>query len=65
MITAILNRLLQQLGDALWWLFPPGEKSVSGFQILHVTHHFSVTPFLTRILDMELPFIYSRRRVLF
>jgi len=28
---------------------------VSGFQILHAERNFSLTPFLTRILDMEPP----------
>ena len=41
--------------DAVWWLFPPGEKQIRGFQISHVTHHFSVTPFITRILFMKPP----------
>ena len=43
--------------DAVCLLLPPGEKSVRGFQTLHVTHHFSVTPFITRILFM-MPLAY-------
>src|SRR5260370_20357330 len=41
--------------DAVWWLFPPGEIQIRGFQLSHVTHHFSVTPFITPILFMKPP----------
>ena len=31
-----------------WWLFPTGEKSINGFQVLQVEHSFSCIPIRVR-----------------